>query len=183
MPATESFIPEWWPFAFYGLYYLAGAWLFRRDRWLDAWQAHAWWLTIASAVMFYFYYTQLPPMKVELIKNGKVELIGSQRLLSAVFTAYLSVWLTLLSILAGRRLLSARNHLLSFISDSAYWVYLLHLPMVVFWQTFLIPLPWPMGIKLAIVLLGTTIPCLVTYVVFVRYTPIGWLLHGKRRFP
>lgn len=183
MPATESFVPEWWPFAFYGLYYLAGSWLFRRERWLDAWQAHAWWMTIASAVMFYFYYTSLPPMKVEFLEDGKVELIGSRRLLSAVLTAYLSVWLTLLSILAGRRLLSARNRLLSFISDSAYWVYLLHLPMVLFWQTFLTPLPWPMWIKLAIVLLGTTIPCLVTYVVFVRYTPIGWLLHGKRQFP
>ncbi|MDP1560270.1 MAG: acyltransferase family protein [Pirellulaceae bacterium] len=183
MPATESFIPEWWPFAFYGLFYLAGAWLFRRERWLDAWQVHAWWITIASAVMFYFYYTSLPPMKVELLENGKVELIGSQHLLSAVLTAYLSVWLTLLSILAGRHLLSARNSLLSFVSDSAYWVYLLHLPMVLFWQTFLIPLPWSMWIKLAVVLLGTTIPCLVTYVVFVRYTPLGWLLHGKRGFP
>ena len=183
MPATESFIPEWWPFAFYGLYYLAGAWLYRRERWLDAWQVHVGWLTIASAVMLYFYYTQLPPMRVELIESGKVELIGSQRLMSAVLTAYLSAWLTLLSILAGRRLLSARNHLLSFLSDSAYWVYLLHLPLVVFWQTFLIPLPWSLWIKLAIVLSGTTIPCLITYVVFVRYTPIGWLLHGKRSFP
>lgn len=183
MPATESFFPEWWPFAFYGLYYLAGAWLFRRERWLDAWQAQAWWMTLASAVMFYYYYTSLPPMKVELLENGKVELIGSQRLLSAVLTAYLSVWLTLLSILAGRRFLSARHSLLSFVSDSAYWVYLLHLPMVLFWQTFLIPLPWPMWLKLTAVLFGTTIPCLVTYVVFVRYTPIGWLLHGKRQFP
>jgi surface polysaccharide O-acyltransferase-like enzyme len=108
---------------------------------------------------------------------------GQRRVGSAVLTAYLSAWLTLLAIVVGRRFLATRNGLLSFISDSAYWVYLVHLPLVLFWQTFLIPLPWPLGIKMAIVLLGTTIPSLLTYVVFVRYTPIGWLLHGKRQFP
>jgi peptidoglycan/LPS O-acetylase OafA/YrhL len=183
MPATESFIPEWWPFAFYGLFYTAGAWLFRRERWLDAWESHIAWMASASAVLFCLYYVSLPELKIELMENGKVELQGSRRILPAVLTAYLSVWLTLLSVLVGRRFLSARSGLLSFVSDSAYWVYLLHLPLVLFWQTFLIPLPWSMWIKLAIVLLGTTIPCLVTYVVFVRYTPIGWLLHGKRSFP
>ncbi|MBL8853583.1 MAG: acyltransferase family protein [Planctomycetaceae bacterium] len=183
MPATESFIPEWWPFAFYGLFYSAGAWLFRRERWLDAWEMHFGWLAIASGVMFCVYYLSLPELKIELLDNGKVELLGSRRIFPAVLTAYLSVWLTLLSLLAGRRFLSTKSGILSFISDSAYWVYLLHLPMVLFWQTFLIPLPWSLWIKLTVVLLGTTIPCLITYVVFVRYTPIGWLLHGKRSFP
>jgi hypothetical protein len=36
---------------------------------------------------------------------------------------------------------------------------------------------------LCVVLIGTIVPCLATYVVFVRYTPIGWMLHGKRTFP
>lgn len=183
MPATESFLPEWWPFAFYGLFYAAGAWLFRREQWLDAWEKHAKWLAAASIVMFGVYYANLPEMKVELLEHGKVELIGSRQLLTAALTAYLSVWLTLLALLVGRRFLARRSGLLSFVSDSAYWVYLLHLPMVLFWQTFLIPLPWSLWIKLVVVLLGTTIPCLITYVVFVRYTPMGWLLHGKRRFP
>lgn len=183
MPATESFLPEWWPFAFYGLFYAAGAWLFRREQWLDAWAKHTNWLAVASVVLFGFYYTNLPELKIELLERGKVELIGSRQLLTAALTAYLAVWLTLLALLAGRRFLVRRSGFLSFISDSAYWVYLLHLPLVLFWQTFLIPLPWSLWIKLIVVLTGTTIPCLITYVVFVRYTPMGWLLHGKRSFP
>jgi hypothetical protein len=38
-------------------------------------------------------------------------------------------------------------------------------------------------VKLALVIFVTWLFCLATYVVFVRYTPIGWMLNGKRTFP
>jgi hypothetical protein len=62
-------------------------------------------------------------------------------------------------------------------------MYLVHLPIVIFLQTCLIPLDWNVWIKLTATILGTVLFCGATYVVFVRYTPIGWLLHGKRTFP
>jgi hypothetical protein len=150
---------------------------------LVTWERHLGWLVIVCGLGFWIYYVTLPELEIDSLDAGPVQVFGQRRVGSAVLTAYLSAWLTLLAIVVGRRFLATRNGLLSFISDSAYWVYLVHLPLVLFWQTFLIPLPWPLGIKMAIVLLGTTIPSLLTYVVFVRYTPIGWLLHGKRQFP
>jgi hypothetical protein len=38
-------------------------------------------------------------------------------------------------------------------------------------------------VKLLITLSGTSLFCFATYLVFVRYTPIGWMLNGKRAFP
>ena len=55
--------------------------------------------------------------------------------------------------------------------------------IVIFLQTLLVPMDWPWWFEFSIVLVGTVIPCMATYVVFVRYTPLGWLLHGKRSFP
>ncbi len=101
----------------------------------------------------------------------------------AILTAYLSVSLTIASLLLGQRYLTRRSPWLSFFSDSSYWVYLIHLPIVLFLQTLLIPMEWPLVLKLGVVILGTLISCLATYIVFVRYTPLGWLLHGKRQFP
>jgi hypothetical protein len=57
------------------------------------------------------------------------------------------------------------------------------LPIILFLQTLLIPVAIPTMVKLALVIFVTWLFCLATYVVFVRYTPIGWMLNGKRTFP
>ena len=72
---------------------------------------------------------------------------------------------------------------LKFCADSSYWVYLIHLPIILFLQTLLIPIPLPVVGKLVLMILSTWLFCLATYVVFVRYTPIGCMLNGKWPFP
>ena len=93
------------------------------------------------------------------------------------------VLLTIASLLLGQRYFASKSPFLGFVADSSYWVYLLHLPIVIFLQTLLVPLALPWWLKFMAVLFGTLIPCMATYVVFVRYTPVGWLLHGKRSVP
>jgi peptidoglycan/LPS O-acetylase OafA/YrhL len=91
--------------------------------------------------------------------------------------------MTLSALLVGQRFLARSNAWLKFCADSSYWVYLIHLPIILFLQTLLIPIPIPVFGKLVVVTLVTWLFCMATYVVFVRYTPIGWMLNGKRRFP
>lgn len=55
--------------------------------------------------------------------------------------------------------------------------------LVIFPQTLLVPYSWSVGVKRMLILLGTLLPGLITYLVFVRYTPLSWMLHGKRTFP
>jgi glucans biosynthesis protein C len=184
MAAPESFLPNWWPFAFYGFFYLAGWQLFGREQFLDAWQPHVGIILLICMVLFVPYYLLMPILDLNtIVVAGTSTQSIWIRTVQGCFTAYLSTLLTMVSLLLGQRYLTYKSPLLSFVADASYWVYLVHLPLVLFLQTFLVPLAWPIWLKLILVLFGTVVPCMATYMVFVRYTPVGWMLHGKRTFP
>ena len=50
--APESFIPQGWPFAFYGIFYAAGWQLFGREQFLDAWRPYVWHVVASCILMF-----------------------------------------------------------------------------------------------------------------------------------
>ena len=74
------------------------------------------------------------------------------------------------------------NKLILYFVDASYWIYLMHLIVVmslgviILKETSLHPI---YGASLNI--LATTIICTATYHIFVRYTPIGWVLHGSKK--
>ena len=74
----------------------------------------------------------------------------------------------------------AYNPRLRFISDGAYWMYLIHLPIVTFITFFMFNFHMPIEIKFLIAIVMTSIICMGTYKYFVRSTPIGILLNGRR---
>ncbi len=75
----------------------------------------------------------------------------------------------------------SENYILRYISDASYWMYLVHLPIVVSMQTWFINSPVPPVLRFWIVnLAGIAIP-LITYGLFVRYTIIGKTLNGPRK--
>ena len=181
--SPESFVPSWWPFVYYGLFYWAGWQLFGREVLLDRVQPWCWPLVGASVLLFVPHYCLLPVLDIALIQQATESRSLTSWLLEAVLASYLSALLTLLALLVGQRILARANGWLKFCADSSYWVYLIHLPIILFLQTLLIPVALPVLGKLLVVTLVTWLFCLATYVVFVRYTPIGWMLNGKRTFP
>ena len=76
--------------------------------------------------------------------------------------------------------LTQPSAIIRFISDSAYWVYLIHLPIVAFITFYMFRFSWPAEIKFMLSMVLTTIICLVTYKYLVRSTYIGTLLNGRR---
>jgi glucans biosynthesis protein C len=179
MGTPESFIPTWWPFAFYGLYYLAGWQLNGRESILDHLQRWASAIAVVACVAFVAYYKLLPVISLTDFQT----LNGFRLVAVSVLSAYLSALLVCLSLIVGRRFLDSRNALMRWVSDASYWTYLIHLPIVMFLQFLLVEVSLNVWIKLTLVVLGTVIACGTTYVVFVRYTLVGWLLNGKRTFP
>lgn len=182
LPPPESFKPHLWALVFYGFFYGIGWWSWGREHWLEAWEPHLVSLALLSAVGFIFYYLGLPDF-------GAVDSVAALENLSAapwpiaVLGSYLSAMLTLVMVLAGKRWLNRVYTWLRWVADSSYWLYLIHLPIVVFWQTLMIPWPWPAELKLLCCVVGTLIPGWATYIVLVRYTWVGWILHGPRSFP
>jgi len=68
-----------------------------------------------------------------------------------------------------------------YLADASYWMYIVHLPVVIFTAGLLARLPLHAGVKCAIVTAVTFVVCLWTYHAFVRDTIIGRLLNGRRR--
>jgi glucan biosynthesis protein C len=78
---------------------------------------------------------------------------------------------------------NVNNPLWKYLSDAAYWMYLIHLGIVGFLQVMLTHTTVPGPFRFLIVLLATLLLTLISYQWFVRYTRIGQMLHGERKKP
>jgi glucan biosynthesis protein C len=78
------------------------------------------------------------------------------------------------------RFCSGANRFWRYLSDSSYWLYIVHLPIVVILQVIVARQAWNCGLKFGLVCGASLLICLVTYHYLVRPTPIGLVLNGRR---
>jgi glucans biosynthesis protein C len=78
------------------------------------------------------------------------------------------------------RFMPSQSKLLGYLANSSYWVYLVHLPLTIFFGLLLYGMVLPVLLKIALNIAGTTAVCLASYEMFVRSTRVGQLLNGKR---
>jgi len=94
----------------------------------------------------------------------------------------LTMWsLVFLTIGVFKKLCQRPNAFIRYVADSSYWMYLVHLPVVVWLQVAVAELPLHWSLKLAFISTITIALSLFTYDLFVRSTFIGWVLNGRRR--
>ena len=67
-----------------------------------------------------------------------------------------------------------------YLSDSSYWVYLVHMLGTIGFGILLYHAPLNFLAKMALNIVATTAACLISYQLLVRQTPIGVLLNGRR---
>lgn len=82
---------------------------------------------------------------------------------------------------AAVRWTSGPSRLLRYLADVSYWVYLIHMPIVLGLQAVAAPLPWPWWLKFTLILVITMAVSLPLYHYFVRDTVIGTVLGARRR--
>ena len=93
----------------------------------------------------------------------------------------LTMWsLVFLTIGVFRKLCQRPNAFVRYVADSSYWMYLIHLPVVVWLQVAVAELPLHWSLKLAFISTITIALSLFTYDLFVRSTFIGGVLNGRR---
>lgn len=78
------------------------------------------------------------------------------------------------------RFVSAQNRVLRYVSESSYWVFLVHMLGTIGFGAMVYKLPIGAIGKMTLNVAATTVACLITYQLFVRHTFIGVLLNGKR---
>ncbi|MFT5848000.1 MAG: glucan biosynthesis protein C, partial [Psychroserpens sp.] len=90
------------------------------------------------------------------------------------------VWLFIFGI-TGLFIRYGSNHssAMRYISDSSYWVYLVHLFLTAIIPSFIVDWPLPSAIKFLFVLIITGVICYVSYHYLVRGTFIGKFLNGR----
>jgi glucan biosynthesis protein C len=94
----------------------------------------------------------------------------------------LTMWsLVFLTIGLFKKLCARPHPLVRYLADSSYWLYLVHLPIVVWLQVAVAEVALHWSLKLAFISLVTVAVALLSYDLFVRSTWIGWLLNGRRR--
>ena len=67
-----------------------------------------------------------------------------------------------------------------YLSDASYWLYLMHLPLIIALQGVTQDWALPAVVKLGVLITVTSAVLLLVYEWGVRYTPVGAVLNGKR---
>ncbi|MFI6502947.1 acyltransferase family protein [Nonomuraea typhae] len=78
------------------------------------------------------------------------------------------------------RFLTRPRPAIRYLADASYWMYLMHLPIVVAIGISLADLSLPVVVKLSITLIASSAILLLTYQLVVRCTPIGTWLNGRK---
>ena len=119
------------------------------------------------------------PLGVMAIRYRGGDFLQYHILASLVASCY--AWLMIFGLIGlFQRFFAGESYRVRYVSDSAYWLYLMHLPLVMLMQSWVAEWWLPSVLKLSLICLVTTAVLLGCYEAFVRYTPIGTLLNGKK---
>ncbi|MGD9159619.1 MAG: acyltransferase family protein [Desulfobacteraceae bacterium] len=180
-------LPRFWAFGYYGVFFLMGWHFFYHQDYPDKFKKHLGIMILLSIIALVIYLYMVPVAESfrntiasdAALKNMRAY-SGQQKIYLVTLEAFLSIFLTMITLILGKRYLNFPNKVMRFISDSSYLIYLIHWPLVTFIQIFFVTMPFSGYFKFIIssaILLGIG---LVTYRYMVRYTPIGTMLNGKK---
>ena len=173
--ASGAFIPPLAEWLHNGLFYLFGLALFgQRERLLALYQRR--WSVYAGAGLLCF--------------AAALTLVGLHRD-HGVAIAHLTFWFALAynactwlwsfaMIGLFLRYVSRAHPALSYLAQSSYWVYVIHMPATIGFGALLYGLDVSALVKMALNIIATTAVSLLSYHLLVRSTPLGNLLNGRR---
>ena len=164
-------------FIYYALFFAFGA-LYYEARDDSGKVGCRWWLTLPIALLFSFPIGAIcvfaPAELSETMNPTQIRLLGD-------FSQVSFAWLMTFGLMGlSRRLINTESKTVRYISDSAYWLYLAHMPVIFVLQALIQDWPLPAIVKFLSMCIGVTAILLVTYDKLVRYTWFGTLLNGPR---
>ncbi len=158
--------------AYYALFFAVGAMLYVAHDEVGV-VGRRWWIALPVSLLFVFPIA----MRIQTIDSPVGH--AALALCSATYA-----WLVCFGLLGlFRRHVSSENRTLRYVSDASYWMYLVHIPLIIYLQYLM--RDWAISAwgKVPLLCLVTGCLLLLSYHWLVRYTPIGTLLNGPRRRP
>jgi len=104
----------------------------------------------------------------------------SVRAAAAAVYAFAVFASTFAAVSLSLRFLSGYSAVRRYLADASYWVYIVHLPLVLVGQVLMLNAPLPWWAKLGGIVIGVMAASLLSYELLVRHTFIGRFLNGRR---
>jgi glucans biosynthesis protein C len=171
-----SFYPNLAACTAYGSAFIIGWWLHRQQALLVRWTRH-WLLHFAVALAATVTCLSLVGLTPSATPASPGMLTWSYAYFYALGAWSWTAALTGLALRFLDRPSTARRYL----ADASYWIYLMHLPLVMILQAYAIRLPGPAALKFAAIVALTLLLLLGCYRLFVRRTALGAFINGRRR--
>lgn len=158
-------IPHPHIFVYYAIFFTFGAMYFDADD-RDARVGRGWWLLIPFGLLILF--------PIGLATYG-------HRPLNTLIQVTYGWTMTFGMIGLFHTWCRTESSVMRYLSDASYWMYLMHLPLIIFGQT--VVRDWRIDpfAKFLLLNVATTAVLIVSYHLLVRYTWIGLLLNGPRK--
>jgi glucan biosynthesis protein C len=87
---------------------------------------------------------------------------------------------TFAAVALALRFAAGHSALRRYLADAAYWIYIVHLPLVMAGQVLVQGLAWPWWLKLGAVVAGAAGVALASYALLIRHGVMGRWLNGRR---
>lgn len=174
LETRAAFTPDVDVLLAYAVFFGFGWLLYREHALVASFKQGAWSQTLVAALVYGVFQILIAP---SLLANGDIDVLTIAR--SVVNGGV--VWLLVFG-LAGLflRYFDRPSARVRYVVDASYWVYLVHLPCVIWIPGLLVHTEISVWSRMAIVLAGATAIGFGTYSLFVRSTWIGRVLNGRR---
>ena len=166
--------------ALYGLFFAFGWMLFRRRKTLDGFKRRAW-IALAAGVGSFLAHRHFVDISCQPeLDRSCTGIDEGHHLRAIVFLALTMSFLTYSLFGLFLRYMDNPSPLWRYMADASFWMYLVHIPIVMLLPVLLIDVPLPGIARLATVVVASMGLMLLTYRYFVRSTVIGMQLNGRR---
>ena len=174
--SASGLIPRLAPFILYGMYFTLGWFIYRQTTLLKSVERFRFSNLILSICLIVL-------LIVLNLLFGNPSPSRAQLILSTFNILYAFASVTTVFAFIGYMLanFSEPSSRILYLSDGSYWGYLIHLPLVAFFQIIVAPYDLFWGLKLVLIFAPTILILLSSYRYGVRNTSIGVLLNGKRK--
>ena len=168
---ADGVIPAARVIGYYAVFFAFGVFFYQRDLQIRRWWAAA----VPPALLLVF------PFGMLLMGNPDRETYTAWQWGAANAAQFAYVWLMCFGSMGLFRWIASRERFwVRYLSDSSYWLYLSHLPLVIALQQVLAPLAMSPHLKFLVIFTVVVGSLLLVYQAGVRYTVIGNILNGPR---
>ncbi|MCZ6836508.1 MAG: acyltransferase family protein [Planctomycetota bacterium] len=166
--------------AYYAIFFGFGALMYNVPGAADR-LGQSWWIQLPLAALIFPF-----ALGLAIQAEWTQELIRNEYLFRVLATLgqVLYAWLMIFGLMGlFEKVLSRERPQVRYISDSSYWLYLVHLPLIIAGQVLLRNVNLPAFVKFSLLLGVTLVILLGSYQFLVRYSWVGRLLNGPRARP